>query len=127
MSNYKTQRNKLKSSPVKFGAGILTVYLILTFVYTLGSVWLSRYNNWLWAGRSWDRIPVETRFSVSVHTVRGGPPHLLYSGFRVSVAGVKRPERGLSHPPPFSAENKERVALYLSSPLPPSWPVLECR
>jgi len=38
--------------------------------------------------------------------------------------GVKRPERGVEHPPPSSAEVKERVDLYLYSPFGPSWPVL---
>jgi hypothetical protein len=37
---------------------------------------------------------------------------------------VKRPERGVDHPPPYSAEFKERVELYLYSPSGPSWPVL---
>jgi hypothetical protein len=38
--------------------------------------------------------------------------------------GVKRPGRGIDHPPPSSAEVKERVELYLYSPSEPSWPVL---
>ena len=38
--------------------------------------------------------------------------------------GVKRPGRGVKHPPPSSAEVKERVELYLYSPSGPSWPVL---
>jgi hypothetical protein len=38
--------------------------------------------------------------------------------------GVKRPERGGDHPPPSSAEVKERVELYLYSPPGPLWPVL---
>jgi hypothetical protein len=37
---------------------------------------------------------------------------------------VKRPGRGVDHPPPSSAEVKERVELYLYSPSGPSWPVL---
>jgi hypothetical protein len=40
------------------------------------------------------------------------------------VPGVKRPGRGIDHPPPSSAEVKERVELYLYSPSGPSWPVL---
>ena len=52
------------------------------------------------------------------------PPSLLCNGFRVSYAGVKRPGRGFIHPPPSSAEVKERVELYLYSPSGSSWPVL---
>ena len=39
-----------------------------------------------------------------------------------SFPGVKRPGRGVDHPPP--TEVKERVELYLFSPCGPSWPVL---
>jgi hypothetical protein len=38
--------------------------------------------------------------------------------------GVKRPGRGVDHPPSSSARVKERVELYLYSPSGPSWPVL---
>jgi hypothetical protein len=48
---------------------------------------------------------------------------LLYNGYRV-IPGVKRPGRGVHHPPPSSAEVKERVELYLYSPSGPSWLVL---
>jgi hypothetical protein len=41
-----------------------------------------------------------------------------------SFPGVKRPGRGVVHPPTSSAEVKERVELYLYSPSGPSWPVL---
>jgi hypothetical protein len=41
-----------------------------------------------------------------------------------SFPGVKRPGRGVDHPPPSSAKVKERVELYLYSPSGPSWPVL---
>jgi hypothetical protein len=37
---------------------------------------------------------------------------------------VKRPLRGANHPPPPSAEVKERVELYLYSPSGSSWLVL---
>jgi hypothetical protein len=37
--------------------------------------------------------------------------------YRVSFPGVKRPGRGVDHPPPSSAEIKERVELYLYSPM----------
>jgi len=41
-----------------------------------------------------------------------------------SFPGVKRLGRGLDHPPPSSAEVKERVELYIYSPSGPSWLVL---
>jgi hypothetical protein len=41
-----------------------------------------------------------------------------------SFPGVKRPGRSVDHPPPSSAEVKERVELYLYSPYGPSWPVV---
>jgi len=44
------------------------------------------------------------------------PPSLLYNGYRVSFSGVKRPGRGVDHPPPSSAEVKERLQLYIYSP-----------
>ena len=53
-----------------------------------------------------------------------GLPSLLYNEYRVSLPGVKRPGRGVDHPPPSSTEVKERVELYLYSPSGPSWPVL---
>ena len=42
-----------------------------------------------------------------------GPTSLLYNRYRVSFLGVKRSGRGVDHPPPFSAEVKEKVVLYL--------------
>jgi hypothetical protein len=32
-----------------------------------------------------------------------------------SLAGIKRPERGVEHPPPSSGEVKERVELFVCS------------
>jgi len=40
------------------------------------------------------------------------PPSLLYNG---SFPGLKRPVRGVDHPPPSSAEVKETIELYLYS------------
>jgi len=42
-----------------------------------------------------------------------------------SFLGLKRPGRGVDHPPTSSAEVKERIELYLYSPSGPLWTVLE--
>jgi hypothetical protein len=41
-----------------------------------------------------------------------------------SVSGLKRPRRGVDHPPTTSAEVKEKVELLLYSPTGPAWPFL---
>ena len=53
-----------------------------------------------------------------------GQPGLLYNGYRVSCPRVKWPGRGVNHPPPSSAEVKEREELYLYYPAARSLPVL---
>ena len=35
------------------------------------------------------------------------PPSLLYNGYRFSLSGIKRPGRGVHHPPPSSAKLKK--------------------
>jgi hypothetical protein len=60
------------------------------------------------------------RFSAPVQTDPGvHPPY--YTMGTGSFPGVKRPGRGIDHPPSSSAEVKERVELYLYSPSGPSW------
>jgi hypothetical protein len=44
-----------------------------------------------------------------------GPPSLLCNGYRGSFPRVKRPERGVDHPPPSSAQVKN-VYSYTSTP-----------
>jgi hypothetical protein len=81
------------------------------------------YRDSLRAGQSGDRNPVGTRFSAPVPTGTGAHPASYAMGLG-SFPGVKRPRRGVDHPPPSSAEVKERVQLYLCSPSGPSWPVI---
>ena len=69
----------------------------------------------VWVGRSGDRIPVEARFSAPVETDPGSHS-ACYTMGTASFLAVKRPGRGVDHPPPSSPEVKERVELYLYSP-----------
>jgi len=76
----------------------------------------------LWAGWSGDQIPVGVRFSAPVQTSPGAHP-ASYTMGTGSFLGIKRPGRGIDHPPLSSAEVKESVELYLYSHSGPSWPV----
>jgi hypothetical protein len=69
------------------------------------------------------KIPVGARFYAVVQTGPGAHP-ASYTMGTGSFPGVKRPGRGVDHPPPSSAEVKEKVDLYLYSPSGSSWPVL---
>jgi len=58
----------------------------------------------LWVGRSGHRIPLEMKFlHPSRHTLEPYQSH---------TNGVKWSGRGIDHPPPTSAEVKERVQVY---------------
>ena len=63
------------------------------------------------------------RFSTPIQTGPGVHP-ASYTIGTGSLPGVKLPRHGVDHPPPSSAEVKERVELYLYSHSGPSWPVL---
>jgi len=62
-------------------------------------------------------------FSTPVQTGPGAH-QASYTKGTGSFPGIKRPGRGVDHPPPFSAEVEEKVGLYLYFPFGPSWPVL---
>ena len=62
------------------------------------------------------------RFSAPVQTGSGSHP-ASYTMGTGSFPGVKRPGGGVGHPPPSSADVKERVELYIYTPSGPSWHV----
>jgi hypothetical protein len=80
----------------------LISYLVLYY----GPGYLSRYSDWLRAGRSGDRIPVGARFFAHVQNGPGAHPasYTMDTGY---FLGVMRPRRGADHPPPSSAEVKK--------------------
>ena len=63
------------------------------------------------------------RFFALVKTGPGAHPasYTIGSG---SFPGVKQPGRRVDHLPPYNAEVKERVEIYLYSTSGPSWPVI---
>jgi len=65
----------------------------------------------------------EARFSALVENGPGAHT-ATYTMGTGSFPGVKRLGRGVDHPPPSSAEVKERVELYFYSPSGPLWPDL---
>jgi len=80
-------------------------------------------NEDLRTGRSGDRIPAKAKFSAPVQTGLGAYAASCTMGTG-SLQGVKRPGRGVDHPPPSSAEVKERVKLQLYYPFGPLWPLI---
>jgi hypothetical protein len=76
-------------------------------------------NDLLLAGRSGDQIPLGARFFAPVHNGSEAHP-ASYTMGTGSFPGVKRPGRGVDHPPPPGAEVNEIVELYTFSPSGPS-------
>jgi hypothetical protein len=65
--------------------------------------------------REYKIIPSWARFSAPVQIGPGAHPASYTISTGVSFLVVKRPGHGVDHPPPFSAEVKEIVELYLDS------------
>ena len=68
-------------------------------------------------------MPVVAIFSSTVQARPRAHPASYTMGTGL-YPGVKRMGCGVNDPPPYSAEVKERVDTYLSSPSGPIWPVL---
>ena len=84
----------------------------ITYTHLHCGLGRSRYSDLLRAGRFGDRILVGARFSAFVQAGPAAHP-AFYTMDTGSFPGVKRPGRGVNHPPPSSGEVKERVQLCL--------------
>jgi hypothetical protein len=91
--------------------------------YVKGPGLLSRYSDSLRAGRFGYRIQLGKRFSATAQNGPGANP-ASYTMGTGSFPGIKRPRRGVDHPPSSSAEVKEIVELYICSPFGHLCPVL---
>jgi hypothetical protein len=76
---------------------------------------LSRYSDWLRAGRSGDWILVGDEIFRTRQDRSWGPPRLLYNGYQ-SFPGIKQPVRGADHPPPSKVPRSRECR---AIPLPP--------
>ena len=84
---------------------------------------LSRYSDFLRAGRFGDGIPAGGEIFRTCPDRPWDPPSLPYNGYRVFPGGKERPGRDADPSPPSSAVGHERVELYLYSPYGPVRPV----
>jgi len=71
-----------------------------------GPGWRSRYSDSLRTGRSGERIPLGTRFSAFVQTDPEAHP-ASYTVGTGSFPEVKRPGRGIDHPPHLAPRLKK--------------------
>ena len=95
---------------------ILPACILLIYCYTqCGPGQLSHYSHSLWAGWCENRIPVEARFSAIVQAGPGAHPASYIMGTG-SFPGVKRPGRGVDHPPHLAPRLKKEY--FYTSTLP---------
>jgi hypothetical protein len=85
----------------RFTCGLLLLFIGEEFNSSYSDA--CRYSDWLRAGRSGDRIPVEARFFAHFQTGSGAHQASCTMGTG-SFPGVKRPGRGADHPDHPSAE-----------------------
>jgi hypothetical protein len=71
------------------------------------------------AGRSGNRILVESEIFRTCPDRPWGPPSLLYNGYLVFPRGKKRPGSDADPLPLYQCHNHERLELYLYSPYEP--------
>jgi hypothetical protein len=81
-----------------------------------GPGYRSRYSDSLRTGRPGDRMPVEARFSAHVQAGLGAHPSYYKMG-TASYPGVRRPGRGVDHPPHLAPRLKKEYSYTSTLPL----------
>ena len=77
-------------------------------IFNNGPGELSRYSDSLRIGQTGDRMPVEVRLSASDKTSPEAHPASSTMGTGSSFPGVKRPGRGVNHPPHLAPRLKKK-------------------
>jgi hypothetical protein len=85
---------------------VVKILLLYILVHTYIHIYICVGIYMLRAGRYWNRIPMGAKFSAPVQTGPGAHP-TSYTIGTVSFPGVKRPGRGINHPPTSSAKVKK--------------------
>jgi hypothetical protein len=74
--------------------------------------WLSRYSDWLWAGRTRGRSSSPGKVKIFLFSSSSSPALRFTQLPILWVPGVRQPRPEADHSPPASAEVKENVDLY---------------
>ena len=85
---------------------MLNILICVKFICVCGPGYHSRYSDLLRVGRFGDLIPVGAKFSAPVQT-GPGPNPASYTMGTGSFQAVKRPGRGVDHPPHLEAKLKK--------------------
>ena len=101
----RSSRRYLSFSSCQQNSVVFTSFPCLTHAQST-SFFLIHLTDSLWAGRSGDRIPVGARFSAPVQTGPGAHP-ASYTMGTGSFPGIKRPRRGVDHPPHLALRLKK--------------------
>ena len=113
-----TPVSQMQLSVIQFTIKMFHTGFMQVLILQCGPGQLSRYSDWLRAGRSGDRILAAGEIFRTCPDRPWGQPSLLYNGYRVFPGGKERPGRDADPSPllvPWSRKSRAK-------PLLPYWP-----